>query len=194
MQRSPKNHVIVMKVLKNKYRVLHKNLIDRCKKGDSAAQFEIYKLYHKAMYNSCLRLLNNSYDAEDVMQEAFLKAFKKLDSFSGEVSFGAWLKRIVINQSLDFLRKRKIDFAELPAHSEIAESNAEPVLENPQEMLAQIRQAMRKLPQGYRLILSLYLLEGYDHDEIAEIFSITPSGSRSQLSRAKAKLKLLLKN
>ena len=80
-------------------------LIERCKKGDSKAQFAIYKLYYKAMYNTAFRILNNSFEAEDVMQESFLSAFTKLDSFSKQATFGAWLKKIVINNSITALKK-----------------------------------------------------------------------------------------
>jgi RNA polymerase sigma factor (sigma-70 family) len=85
----------------------HLDLIEACKKGDQKAQFELYRLYYVAMYNTTLRIVGDSDDAEDVMQEAFLKAFTKLDSYRKEVSFGAWLKRIVINKALDFLRLKK---------------------------------------------------------------------------------------
>ncbi len=85
----------------------HLDLVEACKNGDQKAQFELYRLYHTAMYNTTLRIVGDSDDAEDVMQEAFLKAFSKLDSYRGEVSFGAWLKRIVINKALDFLRLKK---------------------------------------------------------------------------------------
>ncbi len=81
------------------YQNIHQGLIDACRHGDAKAQFEIYKLYYKAMYNSCFRILNNTQEAEDVMQEAFLSAFDKINSYKGEVSFGAWLKRIVVNRA-----------------------------------------------------------------------------------------------
>ena len=80
-------------------------LIESCKKGSQSAQFEVYQLYYRAMFNTSLRIVQNSYEAEDVMQEAFLNAFTKLDSFKGEVAFGAWLKRIVINRSLTQLNE-----------------------------------------------------------------------------------------
>src|SRR6056297_3780126 len=93
----------------NIYRNIHQDIIERCKSGEQKAQFQLYKLYYKAMYNTCLRIVNDSLEAEDIMQEAFLKAFEKMKTYKGEVSFGAWLKRIVINHSLDELRKRKLD-------------------------------------------------------------------------------------
>ena len=90
-----------------KIKIQHNNqLIERCKKGDKTAQFTLYKQYYKAMYNTALRIVNNSFEAEDIMQESFLSAFTKLDSFSGTVTFGAWLKKIVINNSLTALKKK----------------------------------------------------------------------------------------
>ncbi|HYW95234.1 MAG TPA: RNA polymerase sigma factor [Bacteroidales bacterium] len=174
---------------------LHRVLIDKCKKGNRKAQFEIYRLYHKAMYNTSLRIMNNRFDAEDVMQEAFLKAFENLDQFRGDVSFGAWLKKIVINKSLDTLRKNKryltepLEDIDKEAFSETEEGETEAGPED----IRQISEEIYKLPEGYRIVLSLYLLEGYDHDEIASILGISASTSRSQYSRAKQRLLLNLK-
>ncbi|OFX23793.1 MAG: hypothetical protein A2041_12520 [Bacteroidetes bacterium GWA2_31_9b] len=168
---------------------IHQDIIDRCKSGEPKAQFQLYKLYYKAMFNTCFRIVNNSLEAEDIMQESFLKAFEKIHTYKSEVSFGAWLKRIVINHSLDELRKRKIEL------QSIDETNINPVEEtnesNESEIQAQaeeIRDQINKLPDGYRIVLSLYLIEGYDHEEISEILHITSSTSRSQCARAKQKL------
>ena len=92
---------------------IHGKLISKCKSGDTKAQFEIYKLYYKGMYNVSLRIVQDSQEAEDVMQEAFLSAFKKLDTWSQEVTFGSWLKRIVINKSLDYVKKRKMQLSSI---------------------------------------------------------------------------------
>ncbi len=89
------------------FKNLHQDILDACKEGDQKAQFQIYKLYYKAMYNTSLRIVNDTMEAEDIMQEAFLSAFDKIDTYSGTVSFGAWLKKIVINRSLDALGKEK---------------------------------------------------------------------------------------
>ncbi|HEX2976434.1 MAG TPA: sigma-70 family RNA polymerase sigma factor [Bacteroidales bacterium] len=172
------------------FRNLHQDLLDRCKEGDQKAQFQVYKLYHKAMYNTSLRIVNDTMEAEDIMQESFLSAFEKIDTYSGTVSFGAWLKKIVINRSLDALNKRKAVFEDIESHTGIRDDSGEETARN-EEMdvrVEEIKDAINNLPDGYRIILSLYLLEGYDHDEIAEILSISSSTSRSQLSRAKQKL------
>jgi len=172
------------------FRNLHQDLLDGCKTGDQKAQFQIYKLYYKAMYNTSLRIVNNSMEAEDVMQESFLSAFEKIDTYSGTVSFGAWLKRIVINRSLDALGKKKAVFEDIESHFGIMDNSPEDAARNEEVdvKVEEIKEAIEKLPDGYRIILSLYLLEGYDHDEIAEILKISSSTSRSQLSRAKQKL------
>jgi RNA polymerase sigma-70 factor (ECF subfamily) len=172
------------------FRNLHQDLLDGCKTGDQKAQFQIYKLYYKAMFNTSLRIVNNSMEAEDIMQESFLSAFEKIDTYSGTVSFGAWLKRIVINRSLDALGKKKAVFEDIESHFGIMDNSPEDAVRNEEVdvKVEEIKEAIEKLPDGYRIILSLYLLEGYDHDEIAEILKISSSTSRSQLSRAKQKL------
>ncbi|MFP4621866.1 MAG: RNA polymerase sigma factor [Bacteroidales bacterium] len=173
------------------YKNIHQDVIDRCRKGEQKAQFQIYKLYYKAMYNTSYRIMNNRMEAEDIMQEAFLKAFDKIHTYSGEVSFGAWLKRIVINHSLDELKKKKIalDSLEDTPYDLEDESEEEEDEKETQNKVENIREAINKLPDGYRIVLSLYLLEGYDHEEIAEILNMSSSTSRSQYTRAKKKLK-----
>ena len=171
------------------FRNIHQNLIDGCKSGDQKAQFQIYKLYYKAMYNTSLRIVSNTMEAEDIMQESFLSAFEKIDTYSGKVSFGAWLKKIVINRSLDSLNRQKAIFEDIDTHHELkslADDSGNG--HDTKFKVEEVREAIKKLPDGYRVILSLYLLEGYDHDEISEILSISSSTSRSQLSRAKQKL------
>ena len=177
------------------YRNIHQDLIDACRHGNAKAQFDIYKLYYKAMYNSCFRILNNTQEAEDVMQEAFLSAFDKINSYKGEVSFGAWLKRIVVNRALDFLKKNKID--SLPLDEKINQLSAEEETHvdiETENDVAEIKKAIEQLPSGYRIVLSLYLIEAYDHEEIGEILNISASTSRSQYNRAKKKLIQILEN
>ena len=171
------------------YTNIHQDVIDRCKSGEQKAQFQIYKLYYKAMYNSCLRIVNNSLEAEDIMQESFLKAFEKINSYKGGVSFGAWLKRIVINHSLDELRKKKMIFDSIEDSVYEIKNEESNNSDNKTQIKAEdIKEQINKLPDGYRITLSLYLIEGYDHDEISEILNISSSTSRSQCARAKKKL------
>jgi len=136
-------------------------------------------------------MINNETDAEDVMQEAFLNAFKKIDTYKGEVSFGAWLKKIVINRSLDYLKKRKVKFEEI---NEKTQKFIDHQMETKEVNMKVIKDAIQKLPDGYRVVLSLYLIEGYDHEEISEILNISNSNSRTQFLRAKNKLKEILKD
>ena len=176
------------------YPNIHQKLINKCRKGDRKAQFEIYRLYYKSMYNTSLRIVKDPQEAEDIMQESFLSAFGKIETYQGKVSFGAWLKRIVINNSLDVIKKRRLLFEELNEdYTQLAEQEEaldEELLSSQMEL---IREGIQKLPDGYRVILSLHLLEGYDHEEIAEILEISSSTSRSQFFRAKQKLLSILK-
>ena len=175
------------------YKNIHQDVINRCKAGEKEAQFQLYKLYYKAMYNTSMRIVGNETEAEDIMQESFLKAFKNIDTYEGKVSFGAWLKKIVINRSLDYLKKRKVKFEEISEN--LIEELEAPIMETREFDIQKLKEAIFQLPEGYRIVLSLYLLEGYDHDEISEILNISNSSSRSQLLRAKLKLrKLLLKD
>lgn len=175
---------------KKQFLNLHEQLIKECRQGNRKSQFELYKLYYKAMFNTAFRIVGNHTDAEDIMQEAFLKAFQKLGNYKGEVSFGAWLKRIVVNQSIDFLRKRKIEFISIDSGLEFKnedETDYSWEIEEDTKYLEVITE-INLLPEGYRIALTLYLLEGYDHDEISEILKISPSTSRTQFMRAKKRL------
>ena len=174
----------------NKYINIHQDLLDSCMVDDKKAQFEIYRLYYKSIYNSSLRIVSVPEEAEDIMQEAFLTAFRNLKTYSGEVSFGAWLKKIVINRSLDALRKRKVVFEEL--HAELPVAN-EPEPEVESITVEEVKSAINSLSDGYRTILSLILLEGYDHEEVSEILGIKNVTSRTQFSRARQRLKEILK-
>jgi RNA polymerase sigma factor (sigma-70 family) len=172
---------------------IHEELIERCRMGDREAHYRLYKLYSKAMFNVGYRITGNEEDAEDVLQEAFVSAFKNLHHYRGDASFGAWLKRIVINKAINVLKKHKWEM--MPENKEIDVAEEE----EPQEYLSdlnvnRVRSAIQQLPDGYRSVLSLYLLEGYDHQEIGEIMGISESTSKSQLNRAKNKLKELLTN
>jgi RNA polymerase sigma-70 factor (ECF subfamily) len=188
-------HVYQLKFrdLDGSYINVHQELIESCKAGDRSAQFKIYKLYYKAMYNTSLRIVNDTAEAEDIMQESFLDAFRRLDSYTGEGSFGSWLKKIVINKSLDSIRKSResisieegsLDFPE------ITEENREEEL---QYKVAEVKEAITNLPEDYRIVLSLFLLEGYDHEEISEILNISNNTSRTRFVRAKQKLLKILK-
>jgi len=173
----------------NQFQNLHQDLIDGCKRGDQRAQFQIYKLYYKAMYNTSLRIVDDTMEAEDIMQEAFLSAFEKISSYSGTVSFGAWLKKIVQNRSLDFLSKKsKLVYGDLESYYAVEDSCTDTTHLNEEQdpRVNKMKEVINKLPEIYQKVLSLYLFEGYDHEEISEILSIPSSTSRSQFSRAKS--------
>lgn len=179
--------------LGNKAKNIYQDLIDAIRLNDQKAQLKIYKLYYKAMYNTSLRILNDQMQAEDVMQEAFLHAFQRIEQYDGISTFGAWLKRIVINRSLDLLKKNKgtIPFDEISY--DIPEVNEEDYLEVLSYKVEAIHNAIEQLPDGYRIVLSLYLLEGYDHEEISQILEISYNATRTRFSRAKQKLIGILK-
>jgi len=182
------NVIVAEKEINEQHTPVHQELIELCRRGDQKAQFEIYRLYHVAMYNTALRIVGDPDDAEDVMQEAFLKAFTKIRTYRGQVSFGAWLKKIVVNKSLDFLRLKKIQLS-LDEVGEVEEIVDEPVdVTNVAPKVDQVRKAISALPEGYRIVLTLILLEGYDHEEVAGILSISNATSRTQYHRAKKKL------
>ena len=171
------------------YRNIHQDIIDKCKNKDREAQFHLYKLYSKSMYNTCLRITGNTAEAEDIIQEAFLSAFSKLYSYNGKVSFGSWLKKIVINRSLDSLKKnKKFVFEEVTEDYQEDETTENDIKITPQ----QLKYALDELHENYRIIFNLYYLEGYDHEEIAEILNISSGTSRVQLLRAKNKLKTII--
>ncbi|MBL6449486.1 RNA polymerase sigma factor [Fulvivirga sp. 29W222] len=174
-----------------KFQNIHAEVIARCLQGDRYAQSQLYKLYSKAMFNVCYRMTNNFDDAEDVLQEAFISAFRNLQSYKGDAAFGAWLKRIVINKAINFIKKKQVEFAEV--QDNIADEEYPPVeYTNGMMDVNRVKRALTLLPDGYRLVFSLYLIEGYDHSEIAQILGITESTSKSQFNRSKKKLKEIL--
>ncbi len=161
---------------------INRRVIDKCLEGDIKAQFQLYKQYSKAMYNIASRFLNNKMDAEDILQESFVTAFKRLGELQNKDAFGSWLKRIVINNCISLQRKRRIQFEEIDEqrHGETLE------LEEgmPEVDPALIHQAIKELPAKGRAVLVLRALEGYSHKEIAETMGITVSTSKTQYSRA----------
>jgi RNA polymerase sigma factor (sigma-70 family) len=172
----------------------HYNLVVECKQGSKKAHYELYKLYAKAMLNTAFRIVNNLDEAQDVLQEAFLDAFARIKDFRQETTFGLWLKQIVVHRSINLLRKRKMELVDLD--NEQLENLADEQPDDNDELqykVAQVKEAMQLLPEGYRVVLSLYLLEGYDHEEIGQVLSINENTSRTQFLRAKRKLIEILK-
>lgn len=172
-------------------------LVERCRLNDRQAQAELYRRYSKAMFNAALRITGDYAEAEDVLQESFLSAFRELSGYKGDSSFGAWLKRIVVNKSINCLRQRRLqlvpleDFHHDAAPAEATAPHASEEADEMQYRADVLRRCIQELPDGYRVVLSLYLLEGYDHLEIAGILGITESTSKSQYSRARQRLREL---
>lgn len=172
--------------------------MERCKLGERKAQYELYKNYSKAMFNICMRILNHNGEAEDALQEAFVDAFTNLHQFRQQSTFGAWLKQIVVNKAINHVRSRKVKWVEMEEFQEVIEESERSEdyyswNENDTTLeVERVRNAMLKLPDGYRVVLSLYLFEGYDHEEISEVLGISESTSRTQYMRAKRKLAEML--
>ncbi len=168
-------------------------LLPLCMTGNQSAQMEIYNRYYKAMYNTAVRIVKDVEEAEDVMQESFLNAFTKLASFKGEVTFGAWLKRIVINNSIYHYNKQK-------KHQKVSldENVMQKVEDNEgvasDDMITSLKaqkvlETMNKLKDNYRVSLTLHLIEGYDYEEISTIMNISYANCRTTISRAKESLR-----
>jgi RNA polymerase sigma factor (sigma-70 family) len=169
---------------------INEPLIEECRKGNNSAQFRLYNQYSKAMFNLAYRMTNNREDAEDILQETFVECFRNLKTFRFESTFGAWLKTILINRSINHLKKKKVNLV-------LHENLPEVVNDDEPEVVydtSSIFRGIELLPDGYRVILTLYLLEGYDHTEISQILGISESTSKSQYSRAKDKLRKLILN
>jgi RNA polymerase sigma factor (sigma-70 family) len=170
-------------------------LVTQCINGEPAAYRALYDRYNKAMYNTALRIVNNVPDAEDILQESFIDAFRQLKTFEQRSTFGAWLKQIVIFKSIGLLKKRKVQLVPMDIGMDLLEDKADESesADNTWYTVDLIREAMQQLPDGYRTVLSLYLLEGFGHEEIAESLGVAHSTVRTQYMRGKEKLIELLK-
>jgi len=168
-------------------------IVEECKANNRKAQLKLYKQYCEGMFCVAMRFLKNADDAEDVMQESFIKAFQKIHQFNGEVTFGAWLKRIVINKSIDFLKSKQLKMVELDeTYMSITTDDDWTVSE--EISMDDIKLAIEGLPEKYKYVVMMFLMEGFDHSEIAQVLNLTPSNCRTRLLRGKGLLKELLKN
>ncbi|WP_428742338.1 RNA polymerase sigma factor [Tenacibaculum sp.] len=173
---------------------IHQPVIDACKNNDAKAQMQLYDLYCDAMYTVALRYVKDSFTAEDVMQEAFIKAFKSMDSYKEEVTFGAWLKRIVINQSIDYLKKKKLELVSINEETTTWVDDDHDNWNVASTISYQdIVNCIQQLKEKYRIVLTLFLLEGYDHGEISQILGISEVSSRTHLLRGKKQVQEQLK-
>ncbi len=172
---------------------IYKYLIERCLENDSKAQYQLYRQYADAMYNVCMRMVKNEDEAKDILQEAFVEAFTKLHTFRFEASFGSWLKRIVVNKCINLLQKKRLLTISLE-DSKNARRIPEEIEDDSytQYEVKLVQKAITQLPEGCRVVLNLYLFEGYDHAEIGEILNITESTSKAQYSKARKKLREII--
>ena len=161
--------------------------------GKQSAQLEVYNRYYKAMYNTAFRIVKHTAEAEDVMQESFLSAFTKLHTFKGDVAFGAWLKRIVINNSIYHYKKqqkkRTDDLDDIMYKVEDNEGVASDQNGYTELKAQKVMETMKSLKDNYRVSLTLHLIEGYDYEEISEIMNISYANCRTMISRAKESLR-----
>tara|TARA_R110001592_G_scaffold176431_6_gene415970 strand:+ start:1498 stop:2130 length:633 start_codon:yes stop_codon:yes gene_type:complete len=168
-------------------------LIELCKSGKQSAQLEVYNRYYKAMYNVSLRIVKDSFEAEDIMQDSFLMAFTKLDSLKDVKIFGAWLKRIVINNSI-YHYKKNSKYNNVPLDDVIYKvEDTNYGIDSQHEFtnlkVNQVLETMKELKENYQICLNLHLIEGYDYEEICEIMNISHANCRTMISRAKDSLR-----
>ena len=168
------------------------DIVEKCKINDRNAQLKLYRQYCDGMYVVAMRFVKNADDAEDVLQESFIKAFQKIHQFKGDVTFGAWLKKIVVNKSIDFLKSKKQDMLTLD------ESYMQPVDNEDWTVdegisIEEVKEAIEKLSDKYKYVVMMFLIEGFDHKEIAEVLDIEETTCRTRLLRGKGQLKELLK-
>lgn len=178
------------------YRDTHRELVLGCQRRDRQAQRQLYGHYARPMYNLCLRMVKHRHDAEDVLQTAFVDIFASVHTFNFEASISAWIKRIVVNRCIDHLKKRRLLTVDLdPGRHDAAGSDDGVGAYSPDGKhytVEGIKKAMMRLSEGYRVVLSLYLFEGYDHQEISQVLGISVGTSKSQYSRARRRLAELL--
>ncbi len=174
--------------------MLQSELIEQCRNNDRRAQMRLYNKYCDGMYYVALRFLKDPFEAEEAMQESFIKAFTRLHQFTGDVTFGAWLKRIVINKSIDMLKAKKMNMVAINEQvmTSVEEQNDWSVSDS--VTVDEVKKAIEKLPEKYKYAVMLFLIEGYDHNEISEVLDITPVSSRTLVHRGKKQLQEELKH
>ena len=164
-------------------------LLSQCKLQNQKAQTAVYRLYSKAMYNVAFRILGNQNDAENVMQDSFLKAFTKIESLNNKATFGAWLKKIVINKSINELKKSKAYRTEILSDNYEKTEETEPEISFTNQKAEHVLKTIQSLKPNYKIILTLFFIEGYDLEEITDLLKISYENCRTTMSRAKESLR-----
>lgn len=182
-----------MTKVKNIQYDIHRELIQRCQAGDRVAQNELYKRYAGAMYNICRRMMNDEDEAKDLLQEVFVDAFLKIGMLKELTTFSAWIKRIAVNKCINAIKKKRIFAISIDENIDIAEHVESLDKEIVSHEAKNIMKALEHISDGCRTVFNLYLFEGYDHKEISQIMGISESASKSQFSKAKQKIRDLLK-
>ena len=171
---------------------INNKIVEDCKQNNAKAQMQLYDMYCQAMFTIAKRYVKDSFIAEDMMQDSFIKVFKNIQSFKGEVTIGAWIKRIVINQCIDYLKKKRIELVSIEETALTIANDGDWTVKE-EVSVTIVTSAINSLPEKYKVVLNLFLIEGYDHQEIAKVLNITEVNSRSQLMRGKNKLRGQLK-
>ncbi len=167
------------------------DVVEKCKANDRKAQLKLYGQYCDGMYAVTMRFLQNSDDSEDVLQDSFISAFQKIHQYKGEVTFGAWLKRIVVNKCIDFLKSKKQNLVPLEEYyMQAVENDDWSVGEG--ICIDEVKEAIDTLPEKYKYVVLMYLVEGFDHKEISQVLELTETACRTRLSRGKGYLKSIL--
>lgn len=171
--------------------ITESDLINGCLKDDRRMQEELYRRFSPRMYAVCLRYAGNAEEAQDILQEGFIKVFKKLDSFRSEGSFEGWVRRIFVNTAIEHFRRKKYLMPVTEREENTIEGKYLSVLDN--LAAADIMALVQELSPGYRTVFNMYVVEGYSHKEIGDILGISECTSKSQLSRAKVILQDMVK-
>lgn len=172
------------------YRAKEDELINGCKARNRSAQRNLYDQYSSKMYALCYRYVKDSMEAEDVLVTAFTKIFERIDQFKGEGSFEGWIRRVVVNEALTYLRRNRSMYLE----TDLEAAEREPDYQSISDHLEaeELMQMIQELPSGYRIVFNLYAIDGYSHKEIADQLGISENTSKSQLSRARTYLQKML--
>lgn len=169
-----------------------KELIARCLQGDHKAQESLYRQFAPRMYGVCLRFARNNFEADDILQDAFIKVFTHLNDFSHQGSFEGWIRRIVINTAINYYKSKIRERDEISIDRAGGENDLE-TIDIDCMTRDDLLKIIRELPEGYRMVFNLYIIEGYNHQEIGKMLNISESTSKSQLSRARATLQEKIK-